>query len=58
MMKSWRVRSSPAKGWAAARAVVAAREGRSRAREEIRIQGESFSSREGKGLRRETERRT
>ena len=31
-----RMRSSPAKGWAAARPVAAAREGRSRAREEIR----------------------
>ena len=30
------MRSSPAKGWAAALPVVAAREGRSRAREEIR----------------------
>ena len=30
------MRSSPAKGWAAALPVAAAREGRSRAREEIR----------------------
>jgi len=35
-VQAWRTRSSPAKGWAAARPVVDAREGRSRAREEIR----------------------
>jgi len=45
------MRSSPANGWAAARPGVAAREGRSRAREEIRREFEKRNRGEEMNLR-------